>query len=446
MIGQVIACTTLIEWDLPEDTEAVLSPPPQQRVCTNDRGRHEVPISLSDQRMLSESHPARTEVVLAPGTVSLPKSSHTRSQRLLEKGVQKFTGGASSSSKAPQMTVKTTGMLLRSSTILTDDDDSGRTDSPMTYRPPKRKRLASKKSRSNSKAGSRKKKPYLAGTRKAPGSMPLKTRSPSSLIKPQHVESPIHSFDVRIPSKDVPIISPPEDATVHIGLVEEEVITQDSDEVYQVSRHKRQRKRVSTENESGNDTDTLAPARKQAKLSSSTQGSEYGCHKRQARAQGKLEQTVRRLQKRHTARKWQYGPSVVIAKINLGQKSTDEKKRESESRSRMCSENEGVEHPKQNSKLPFPLAPAVSYPPDGAVGTHTLEHSQPETINLIDEEIEFTQNGTQYNYGPVEKVAYETSLSDRSETVISDSTASLSPIYGRKRSSFLNLYGFQKRC
>jgi len=406
----------------------------------NGRETQEVPTSPFDQILLNESHPTREEVVPATaGTISMPvtaESSYRRSKRLLrkefEKKSQAFTSGASTSSGIPQRRPKATSMALRSSTILTDGNDerhsenvtattSSGMDSPITDRPPGYKRLASKKSRSNSKAGTRKGKRHLAAARKAPESRKSKLSGHTTLYSIRTVEN--HSPAPAPSANKVPRIPPSEDATIHTSLVEEDDITQDSDEVHQVSQNERQRKPTSTDSDSGGDTDTSAPARKRAKLSSSTQDHEYPLQKQQltkrSRAQGKLENAVRCLQKRHTTRRWQYAPSVVVAKVNLGQDSTYETKRKGESRSQIC------------------------YPSDGAVA---LEHSQPETINLIDEEVECTQNGTQENYGPLEKMAYETFLSDQeTETVVSDSTASLSPIF-LKKPSLPNLYGFRKRC
>lgn len=404
----------------------------------NGRETQEVPTSPFDQILLNKSHPTREEVVPATaGTISMPvtaESSYRRSKRLLQKEFEKksqaFTSGASTSSGIPQRRPKATSMVLQSSTILTDGNDerhsenvtattSSGTDSPITGRPPRYKRFASKKSRSNSKAGTRKGKRHLAAARKAPESRKSKLSGHTTLYSITTVEN--HSPAPAPSANKVPRIPPSEDATIHTihtSLAEEDDITQDSDEVNQVSQYERQQKLTSTDSDSGGDTDTSAPARKRAKLSSSTQDHEYPLQKQQltkrSRAQGKLENAVG--WKRHTTRRWKYAPSVVVAKVNLGQ----ETKRKGESRSQ------------------------ISYPSDGAVAN--LEHSQPETINLIDEEVECTQNGTQENYGPLEKMAYETFLSDQeTETVVSDSTASLSPIF-LKKPSLPNLYGFRKRC
>ena len=77
---------------------------------------------------------------------------------------------------------------------------------------------------------------------------------------------------------------------------------------------------------------------------------------------------------------------------------------------------------------------------DSTVHPLTSEHSQPETVNLIDEEVENTQAYTQYDYAPLEKVAY----ASESETVVSDSTASYSPVYPKKP-SLPKIYAFRRR-
>ena len=230
------------------------------------------------------------------------------------------------------------------------------------------------------------------------------------------------------------------------SVVEEEAISAQGS--VKVAKNGRKRKLESTESSSGNETDSLAPIQVGARLYSPNSPTIYHLLMRKPATgeEERLEQASRhRDRERPTTRKkiTEKGQHMTTAARKAGVRNSNEKAalaKENHEPLHLDVTLEDEDSEDQNSQKTLFQDTTDSGSEDNIIHPLTSEHSQPETVNLIDEEVENTQMCTQYDYAPLEKIAY----ASESETVVSDSTASCSPVYD-KTPYLPRLYTFRKR-
>ena len=225
-------------------------------------------------------------------------------------------------------------------------------------------------------------------------------------------------------------------------IKEKNVSARKSAKVSQTVDCRKKRKLENTESSSGNETDSLAPIQVGAILYSPNVDTKQpllmskpatGAEERQASRHERLTTREKITEKgQHTTASPRKG-----GVYNSNEKTALVKENCEPLRLNVTFKDEDTECQKSQS---FFHDATDSGSEDSTVHPLTSEHSQPETVNLIDEEVENTQAYTQYDYAPLEKVAY----ASESETVVSDSTASYSPVYPRKP-SLPKIYAFRRR-
>ena len=233
-------------------------------------------------------------------------------------------------------------------------------------------------------------------------------------------------------------VSPPSEKVIK----EKNVSARESAKVSQAVDHKRKHKLENTESSSGNETDLLAPIQVGAILYSPNVDTKHpllmlksttGVEERQASRHERPATRKNITEKgQHTTASPRKG-----GVYNSNEKTALVKENCEPLRLNVTFKDEDIECQKSQS---FFHDTTDSGSEDNTVHPLASEHSQPETVNLIDEEVENTQACTQYDYAPLEKVAY----ASESETVVSDSTASYSPVFPKKP-SLPKIYAFRKR-
>ena len=224
------------------------------------------------------------------------------------------------------------------------------------------------------------------------------------------------------------------------SVVEETISAQGSVKVGQTLKHTRKRKLESTESSSGNETDSLAPIQVGARLCSPNFPTKYllltpatGEEERLEQASPHERPTTR---KKITAR----GQHTTAAARKGSVHNSNEKAALAKENREPLHLDVTLEDEDSEDQKSFFQDTTDSGSEDNTIHPLASEHSQPETVNLIDDEVENTQACTQYDYAPLEKIAY----ASESETVVSDSTASCSPVY-TKKPYLPRLYAFHKQ-